>query len=197
MDCPDKEKDTKCFKYGNFGHVSTKYTKIDKDKTSGRIVRIDTIKSGRQKDVQHSHNLENVTAIVDSGRDLHLIYHGLYKQLDALELKQILVPFDKVRSVNNRTLGRFQTEVIIDGLTFTFTFDVIADDLVSHNLIIGGELSDQAKIKLKKRQMTLIKFNETEKQSKDNQSLIGCVNVNWKTVLQINTDKKKRKRRTE
>ena len=86
---------------------------------------------------------------------------SLYKRLNTPKFEKISVPFDSVGSTNNRILGQFKTDVTIDGLTFAFTLDIVSDDLISHDLIIGDELLDHAEVKLKKKQLTLTKINET------------------------------------
>jgi len=143
--------------------VSTKCTNTVKKKVAedAKTVRVDAVKSNDKKTYKTVTICgKSATAIIDSGSDLHLIHLGLYRQLNASELEQISIPFDGVGSMNNRTLGRFKTDVIIDGLPFAFVLDVIPDDLVGHDLIIGGELSDHAEVRLKKRQMTLTRMRQ-------------------------------------
>jgi len=192
-DCPDKAKGAKCFKCGSFGHVSTKCTNTVKKKVAedAKTIRMDAVKSNDKKTTTIFG--KSATAIIDSGSDLHLIRLSLYKQLNA-ELEQISIPFDGVGSTNNRTLGRFKTDVIIDGLLFAFVFDVIPDDLIGHDLIIDGELSDHAEFRLKKRQMTLTRINEADgERLNDDQSENEYADANWKEVLKINVRGEERK----
>lgn len=58
------------------------------------------------------------------------------------------------------TLGKFTADVTVDGLTFTLNFDVVPDHYSGHDLILGGELSDFAEIRIHRRRATLIKFEE-------------------------------------
>jgi len=81
--CPDKTKGTKCFKCGNFGHVSIKCTNADKNKVVGgaKTARVDAVKSNDKKTYKMiTICSKNVTAIIDSGSDLHLIRFSLYKR---------------------------------------------------------------------------------------------------------------------
>lgn len=135
----DKTKETKCFKCENFGHVSTKCAKnAESAKTKPRV---DAVKSNDKKTYKSVLIYGKcVTAIIDSGSDLHLICFELYKQLNALALDQLSVPIMSDYLINNRTLERFKVNVIIDGLVITFAFDVILDNFGNHDLIISGEL---------------------------------------------------------
>lgn len=124
---------------------------------------------------------------LSTGSDLHLIRLSLYKWLDASELEKISVPFDSVGSTNNRTLGRFKTDVTVLDRRIDFciylrnfwrSHDLLDLTIISYDLIIGGELSDHAEVKLKKKQLTLTKIDETsDGQRNENQLEIEFVNL--------------------
>lgn len=129
---------------------------------------------------------KNVTAIIDSGSDLHLVRASLYKQLNAPKLSPVSIPFDGVGSEDNRTIGRFEADIIIDELPLSLTFDVISNDLMSHDLIIGGELSDHVEIKLKNGEMTLSKIGKEEDVSEAANN-----DPNWKEVMNIREEEER------
>lgn len=87
--------------------------------------------------------------------DFHLARAILYRRLGQPWLDLIFVPFDGLGSRNQSTLGRFTTYVLIDRILFNFHIDLVLDESMGHNLLIGGELSDYAEVRLKRREAFL------------------------------------------
>lgn len=84
-DCPDKEKKSKCFSYGNFDHVASSCRNKNvtrKPEDTKTKARVDMMKSGDKKIYKTVICEKSVTAVIDSGSDLHLIRFDLYEQLN-------------------------------------------------------------------------------------------------------------------
>ncbi|XP_015123892.1 uncharacterized protein LOC107045980 [Diachasma alloeum] len=185
--CPDKEKGPRCFNCNEFGHLSTKCTK-EKKNTRGEKGkeekkeknRCDALKSGDKKTYKQVKILgKEVTAVLDSGSDLHLVRSSCYVRLGAPKLESKTIPFDGVGALNQRTLGRFKADIIIDDLTFKFNFDVVPDEFLGHDLLVGGELSDHAEVRVKHRQAVLKKIESDE-------NFVETGDTGWNEVLVIN-----------
>lgn len=185
-DCPDKEKGSKCFGCGNFGNVASNCTNKEifkKSENAKSRAHVDMVKSSDKKIYKTVIICgRDVTTVIDSGSDLHLVRASLYEQLNAPKLNSVTIPFDGVESENNRTVGRFEADIIVDELPLSLIFDVIPNDLVNHDLIIGDELSDHAEIKLKNGQMTSFpKSGRTRMRAKSVND-----DPNWREVININ-----------
>lgn len=94
-------------------------------------------------------------------------------------MSQEILTFDDVDVAKNKTLGQFKADVVIDGITFKFEFDVISDHFIGHDMLVRGELSDYAEIKLKRRCATLSKLDSEEK-------TVNNVDSGWKQALNVN-----------
>lgn len=131
---------------------------------------------------------KDVDAIIDSGSDLHLVRSTLYVKLGAPKLEKKTISFNGVGSTDGKTLGRFNAEIVIDGMSFVFSFDVVPDDYTGHDLIIGGELSDHAEVILKKRQATLTKIEEDQPKTDDQLSETNT--IDWREIAMVDVDYK-------
>lgn len=175
-DCPHKTKGVKCFACGEFGHLSNKCTK--NSKTEKSKARVDATKTTDKKTYKPARLLvKEVVAVIDPGSDLHLARVSLYRKLGEPRLDPIFVPFDGLGSTNQFTLGRFTTDVSIDGITFNFDIDLVPDESMGHDLLIGGELSDYAEVRFKRREAFLTKLDKVES--------VDCVEAACRQVLKI------------
>lgn len=162
-ECPHKSKGSKCYSCGEFGHTVAKCPRGSESvNKNSAVVRVDTIRSHGDKKIYKDVKIlgKNVTAIIDSGSDLHLVRSSFYVQLGAPRIRPEAIKFDRMGATNRTTLGRFSADVIIDGLTFVLNVDVVPDHFMTHGLIIGGELSNFAVIRICKQQATLKKFDD-------------------------------------
>lgn len=180
--CPHKVKGPKCFGCGEFGHVSLKCTKshgANKERKEGTDKpRCDLLASTDKKTYKKVKILnKEVTAVLDGGSDLHLVRSSFYVQLGAPPLERKTISFDGVGTVNRRTLGRFRAEVVIDGLSFDFNFDVVPDDFLGHDMLVGGELSDYVEVRTKHRQATLVKLESEEAQLEEGGWKVLAINA--------------------
>lgn len=171
-ECPEKIKGPKCFKCGEFGHVSIKCNKINKP-------RCDAIEANDKKTYKEVMILgKNIKAIIDTGSDLNLILASRHVQLGTPSLSAQTIPFKTVGANTHRTLRRFKASVKIDGLMFEFNFDVVPDEFISNDVLLGGELTEQAELRISGRRALLCK---RVSQCKDEESISNS----WRAVLNI------------
>ncbi|XP_015596320.1 uncharacterized protein LOC107268244 [Cephus cinctus] len=185
-DCPDKEKGRKCFKCDRFGHISSEYTTEVKKSSSTNTesrARVDAVEATKRKIPKDIKMLgQDVTACIDSGSDLHLVRFSEYQRLGApkLELKKIV--FDGANSKDNKTIGRFTTEIEIDEMKFDFVFHVVPDEYIPYNVIVGVELTDLAEVRLRHRAAKVVSLEEKEMK----EIVVQIDDPGWQTVLSIN-----------
>ncbi|KAK0070940.1 hypothetical protein PV326_001877 [Microctonus aethiopoides] len=74
-----------------------------------------------------------------------------------------MIPFESVGAINHRTLGQFRADIVMDGLTFTLNIDVVPDQFLGQELLIGGELSEQAELWISYRQVSISKIYQKNK----------------------------------
>ncbi|CAL1680840.1 unnamed protein product [Lasius platythorax] len=197
-DCPSKEKGTKCFKCGTFGHIAAKGTKEAKEKTSGAAketkVRCDLTRIDDRKTYKVVNILGNdVNAILNTGSDLHLMRAGQYVALGAptLDLKQI--PFEGVGTGGGVTLGSFIADIRIDDNLFECQIHVLLDNYLAHDLLLEGELSDMAEVRIKRRQATIVKIEDDAEEATTRGT---STTVGWKEVLAVSVELTSINRRT-
>lgn len=162
-ECPHKAKGSKCYSCGEFGHIAAKCSKgsesADKDTT---IKRVDAVRSHGDKKIYKDVKILNkdVTAIIDSGSDLHLMRSSFYVLLGAPQIRPVTMKFDGMGATGCSTLGRFTADITIDGLTLTLDIDVVPDHFTTHDFLLGGELSDFAEIHIRRQEATLTEFDD-------------------------------------
>nr|XP_033197684.1 uncharacterized protein LOC117160789 [Bombus vancouverensis nearcticus] len=143
-DCPNKSGGPKCFKCREFGHIATNCANILKVKT-----RCDGWRNENKGGVKQIKIMDkNVVAKIDTGSDLNLV---------------------RMRAVNVHTMGRFKTEIVIDGLKATLDFDVVPDNYLGHDVLLGIELTEQMEIRVKHKQ---VKFIQIKKEQRVNQCAV-------------------------
>lgn len=142
-------------------------------------VRVDAVGSGDKKTYKEVTICgQQVMAVIDPGSDLHLVHASFYVKLGAPRLTSEIITFDGVGASTSKTLGRFKADIILDEIRFTFAFDVIPDNFIAHDLLIGGELSDYAEVKLKRRCATLTKIDPEESKTRID-------DPGWREVLNV------------
>lgn len=162
--------------------MSARVTKCDKNNRLSRAEkpRCDVVRSSDKKLYEQTIVFgKELTAILDTGSDLNLIRASVYIQLGAPQLSKQTIPFESVSAISHRTLGRFRADVIIDGLIFTLNIDVVPDQFLGQELLIGGELSEQAELRISHRQVAINKIKQEDKVDES-------IDVAWRAVLSMN-----------
>lgn len=153
-ECPSKSKGMKCFACEEFGHPAAECPKKTGTKTKTfPKARVEVTNANDMKTYKKINVLgRDVEAVIDSGSDLHLIRASLYVKLGAPKIDAGVIPFSGVGTGKLQTLGSFAASVQCDGLGIKLRIHVVPDDVITHDLLLGGELSDHAEIRLRKRQ---------------------------------------------
>lgn len=147
--CPHKSKGSKYYACNKFGYVAAKCQKESLEKRNS-TVRVDAICTTRDKKTYKNIQIlgKVATAVIDSGSDLHLVRSSFYVQLGVPYIRLETIKFDGMGAADRNTLGRFTTDVTIDGLTFTLDIDVVPDHFTTHDFILDGELSNFAEVRI-------------------------------------------------
>ena len=144
-DCPNKTKGTKCFSCGEYGHVAPICPKNPKKPNSSNLKeqsksRCDAVATGDRKTYKIvSVNGKEIEAVIDSGNDLHFMRSSCYVRLGAPFLRDNSISFGVVGAFESRTLGSFDSHVIIDKMPIEIQIHVIPDHAIDHDLLIGRE----------------------------------------------------------
>ncbi|XP_012245686.1 uncharacterized protein LOC105681303 [Bombus impatiens] len=146
---PNKSRGPKCFKCREFGHISTNYANILKVKT-----RCDGWRNENKGGLKQIKIMDkNVVAKIDTGSDLNLVRMSMYLRLGAPQLENRIIKFDSIGAVNVHTMGQFKTDIMIDGLKATLDFDVVPDNFLGYDVLLGIELTEQMEVRVKHKQM--------------------------------------------
>lgn len=194
-DCPNKAKGTKCFSCGEFGHISTKCPSKDNKDTHlpNAKTRCDALYTSDKKLYKTlSVAGRRVEAMIDSGSDLHLVRSSFYIKLGAPPLKAEGIPFGSVGVNRGVTLGSFEADICVDGISLKLRIHIVPDDFISHDVLIGGELSNLVEVRLKKRQVECRRYEISDRESKDRSLDISknenSTEVSVREILNINIE---------
>ena len=102
----------------------------------------------RGKDVKIG-NFE-LSALVDTGSELTLMRYNQYVRIGAPKLSRDIIEFHSIGSKRNFTLGKFPTDIIIDGELYHITIHVVPNTAMQHSLLIGTDLLDTVEINMKR-----------------------------------------------
>lgn len=179
-ECPSKSKGLKCFLCEEFRHAAAKCHKGTKTLTKTVSKASIEVTNANDKKTYKLVNVlgRDVEAVIDSGSDLHLARARLYVKLGAPKIDVETVPFRGIGTGEMRTLSSFIVDVRSDGLAVELRIHIVPDSMLKHDLLLSGELSDFAEIRLRKRQATLEPLNNQA--SRDASSDAG-----WREILNI------------
>lgn len=108
----------------------------------------------------------NVVAKIDTGSDLNLVRMNLYSRLGAPQLEKKIIKFDSIGAIEVQIMRRFKTDIIIDGLNATLDFDVVPDNFLGHDVLLGIELTEQVEVRVKHKH---VKFKQIKEKLCENQ----------------------------
>lgn len=123
--CPMQNRGPKCFKYQDYGHISSKCNK-KRDKHSYATVRSSNSKCTKKVSMCG----KEVVALVDTGSDLCLMRATQYVNIDAPPLQKHVGQFRGIGSDLNQTLEEFTVDMIINDIMYLVKIHVIPDHLI-------------------------------------------------------------------
>jgi hypothetical protein len=101
-----------------------------------------------------------VNALVDTGSELTLMRADQYVKMGAPKLSQQIVEFRGIGSERCRTLGKFSTDVWIDGESYAMTIHIVSDTVMQRPLIIGTDFLETVELIVKRGNTTIRKIEE-------------------------------------
>ena len=107
----------------------------------------------RGKDVKIG-NFE-LSALVDTGSELTLMRYNQYVRIGAPKLSRDIIEFHSIGSKRNFTLGKFPTDIIIDGELYHITIHVVPNTAMQHSLLIGTDFLDTVEINMKRGDISI------------------------------------------
>ena len=115
VDCPMKNKGTKCFKYQQYRHIAPNCNKSNKPPL-GYMTAWYLSQTKRCKEVEIANY--KLIALVDTDSDVTLMRADQYVKIGAPKLSNTVLKFRDIGSENNNTLGEFTTEVVVEHIIF-------------------------------------------------------------------------------
>ncbi|CAK9799255.1 Transposon Tf2-6 polyprotein [Anthophora plagiata] len=146
VNCPAKSKGPRYFACRDFGHRA-----IDCKKGQDKQVNEYTAVAIRDNKVYKPVTLldKQVVAFLDMGSDLHLMRAEQYSRpLGCPSLCGTEISCKGFGLSRVTTLGSFYADVQIDNNVFRLLIHVVPDEYLRHNLLIGSELLEEAKLVL-------------------------------------------------
>jgi hypothetical protein len=151
--CPTRGKGVRCFRCGGRGHVAAKCTgKASAERTSCLVSRYCDGKY--YKDVYI--NACKISAMIDTGSDMCLMRADCHDRLN-VPLRKTKIYFRGVGSNNNETLGEFDAETQIDDEAYNIKIQVIPNELMWCEFIVGVDFLRTVDIMIKKDKMFISK----------------------------------------
>ena len=146
-ECPNKSRGPKCFKCREYGYIASRCDNLSESiKEVGSVFRLLPTKRG--KDVKIG-NFE-LSALIDTGSELTLMRYNQYVKIGAPKLSRDIIEFHSIGSKRNFTLGKFPTDIIIDGELYHITIHVVPNTVMQHSLLIGTDFLDTVEINMKR-----------------------------------------------
>ena len=151
-ECPNKSRGPKCFKCREYGYIASRCDNLSESiKEVGSVFRLLPTKRG--KDVKIG-NFE-LSALVDTGSELTLMRYNQYVRIGAPKLSRDIIEFHSIGSKRNFTLGKFPTDIIIDGELYHITIHVVPNTAMQHSLLIGTDFLDTVEINMKRGDISI------------------------------------------
>lgn len=155
-DCPSKGKGLKCFKCNSFGHIAPKCTTNivpEQKRENMSLISHSGINTNgtvqKHEDKMYKKTTINnvvVTGLVDTGSDLNIITKSCFECLNITQVNPSCRTLQGLGLQKTKTLGHFETKMIIDEEEFSTTIHIVANDVIPVNFIIGKELLNNAEV---------------------------------------------------
>ena len=151
-ECPNKSRGPKCFKCREYGYIASRCDNLSESiKEVGSVFRLLPTKRGK---VVKIGNFE-LSALVDTGSELTLMRYNQYVRIGAPKLSRDIIEFHSIGSKRNFTLGKFPTDIIIDGELYHITLLVVPNTAIQHSLLIGTDFLDTVEINTKRGDISI------------------------------------------
>lgn len=134
--CPSKEMGPKCYNCSEHGHTASKCPKKNETtKEVNEVTRVTRKTYAKTVTIMG----EDINALIDTGSDLTLMCKDEYMRIGSPPLQPTKTRFEGWASPACTALGKFQTEIIIDGFHFQIRIHVYADKVSRHRFLIGSD----------------------------------------------------------
>ena len=101
-----------------------------------------------------------LSALIDTGSELTLMRYNQYIRIGAPKLSRDIIEFHSVGSKKNFMLGKFSTDIIIDGELYHITIHVVPNTAMQHSLLIGTDFLDTFEINMKRRDISIHRIKD-------------------------------------
>ena len=146
FNCPDRNKFKKCFKCHEIGHVAYKCIKST-DSEKKECALIETWSGRYVKNVLL--NGENMSALLDTGSEISLLRESQFVRLGKPELSGKRMMFKGIGSSLIQSLGKVHVELVIDNVDIHVEFQVVADHLIKHDILLGTNFFKMVEVNLR------------------------------------------------
>lgn len=160
--CKFKERGKKCFKCNDFGHESKNCPVKSNPKNTQATtnVLVKSINVNRMfKEILIDG--KNFYALLDIGSHLSLMREDIFKSIDLSKLCESQVLLTGIAQGQVKTLGHFQTTIVVDSFAFPLTFHVVPTKALDVAVILGTDFINQAEIVIDQSDITVNKLEVT------------------------------------
>ncbi|XP_011171540.1 uncharacterized protein LOC105204179 [Solenopsis invicta] len=157
--CQFKDRGKKCFGCNDFGHETkncpSKNSKKSQVTTNVLVQSVDT--SRMFKEIVIGDNC--LRALIDTGSHLSLMRENMFTTINISKLCKSHVLLTDIAQGQVKTLGYFQTTIIIDNVDFSITFYVVPSGALTVDIILGTDFINQTEITINQDGIKITKPN--------------------------------------
>ncbi|XP_012236262.1 thyroid receptor-interacting protein 11-like [Bombus impatiens] len=177
----DKEVN-KAILYGAKSMKELKENLITYEEQKSRIAEssVGLVRAEDNRKYRQSGNVVKYRRCHNCGDKEHVSADCPNKSRGAPQLENRIIKFDSIGAVNVHTMGQFKTEIVIDGFKATLDFDIVPDNYLGHDVLLGIELTEQLEIRVEHKQ---VKFIQIKKEQRVNHCAVEV--SEWNEVLNI------------
>lgn len=180
-ECRFKFQGTKCFRCNRFGHksfeckIKQESPSVSNHNTDQNIKsvtennpstsRIETISSNTEKPIIHTNKMlksvmigdNHLHALIDTGSVVSLVKQSVYKNLNCPTLKKVDLLLSGFGRSKVPVIGSFKIQIKIDSNYFSIMLNVVPDETMSQDVILGTDFISQTEITIKQDGMVISK----------------------------------------